>query len=195
MRTPGLALTILCLAVSPPVIASPPSDKAVAESVRLVGRLSQALSRQPSATAVLEAWCGERHFSEKPEVTARLAVRADQAAPDAVRRDLAAKPGERVRYRRVELVCGGRVLSRADNWYLPDRLTPEMNRLLDQTDTPFGKAVKALDFRRRTLSSELMPAPDAVLRNRAVLSTPDGAPFSEVVETYTDEVLAEGPTP
>jgi hypothetical protein len=29
-----------------------------------------------------------------------------------------------------------------------------------------------------------------VLEHRAVLSTPDGAPFSEVVETYTGEVLA-----
>ena len=32
--------------------------------------------------------------------------------------------------------------------------------------------------------------PDHVLGHRAVLSTPDGAPFSEVVETYTGEVLA-----
>lgn len=197
MRTFGLALLNFCLVGSPSAVAAtpPPSDQAAAESLRLVGRLSQELSSQPSATAVLESWCGERHFANPPKVTARLAVRSDAAPPDAVSRDLAAKPGERVRYRRVELLCGGRVLSRADNWYLPDRLTPEMNRLLDETDTPFGKAVKALDFRRRTLSSELRPAADAVLKNRAVLSTPDGAPFSEVVETYTDEILAEGPRP
>ncbi len=35
--------------------------------------------------------------------------------------------------------------------------------------------------------------PDRVLEHRAVLSTPDGAPFSEVVETYTGEVLAFPP--
>ena len=31
--------------------------------------------------------------------------------------------------------------------------------------------------------------PDHVLEHRAVLSTPDGEPFSEVVDTYTGEVL------
>ena len=35
--------------------------------------------------------------------------------------------------------------------------------------------------------------PDHVLEHRAVLSTPDGEPFSEVVETYTSEVLAFPP--
>ena len=35
--------------------------------------------------------------------------------------------------------------------------------------------------------------PDHVLEHRAVLSTPDGEPFSEVVETYTGEVLAFPP--
>ena len=32
--------------------------------------------------------------------------------------------------------------------------------------------------------------PHAVLEHRAVLALPDGTPFSEVVETYTREVLA-----
>ena len=35
--------------------------------------------------------------------------------------------------------------------------------------------------------------PDHVLEHRAVLSTPDGEPFSEVVETYTAELLAFPP--
>ena len=35
--------------------------------------------------------------------------------------------------------------------------------------------------------------PDHVLEHRAVLSTPDGEPFSEVVETYTSDVLAFPP--
>jgi hypothetical protein len=34
------------------------------------------------------------------------------------------------------------------------------------------------------------PLPDALLQHRAVLSLPDGTPFSEVVETYTAGVLA-----
>jgi hypothetical protein len=112
----------------------------------------------------------------------------------------------------VRLTCGDHVLSEADNWYVPARLTPEMNRLLDTTDTAFGRAVQALDFHRRTLSVKLLWAPlpqnwemgaplperkgttltipHAVLEHRAVLTLPDGTPFSEVVETYTREVLA-----
>ena len=107
------------------------------------------------------------------------------------------------------------MLSEADNWYVPARLTPAMNHVLETTDTPFGKAVAALHFRRHTLSADLLwrplpkgwetsaaPAPqeagaltipDHVLEHRAVLSTPDGEPFSEVVETYIAEVLAFPP--
>jgi hypothetical protein len=32
--------------------------------------------------------------------------------------------------------------------------------------------------------------PHAVLEHRAVLTLPDGTPFSEVIETYSREVLA-----
>ena len=35
--------------------------------------------------------------------------------------------------------------------------------------------------------------PDHLLEQRAVLSTPDGEPFSEVVETYTSDVLSFPP--
>ena len=107
------------------------------------------------------------------------------------------------------------MLSEADNWYVPARLTPDMNHMLETTDTPFGKAVAALHFRRHTLSADLLwrplpkgwemgvapPAdstgplfaPEYVLEHRAVLMLPDGEPFSEVVETYTGEVLAFPP--
>jgi hypothetical protein len=95
---------------------------------------------------------------------------------------------------------------------MPGRLTPEMNRLLDTTDVPFGKAVQALHFQRHILSSTLLwrPLPDGwemgehprdggaaaldmpsqLLQHRALPALPDGTPISEVVETYTDKVLA-----
>jgi chorismate-pyruvate lyase len=99
-----------------------------------------------------------------------------------------------VRYRQVQLVCGTRVLSEADNWYVPALLTPAMNQALDQTDTPFGRVVAPLNFTRRTLSvRNLMggrAVPSHVLEHRAVLSTGAGAPFSLVVERYTNQVLA-----
>jgi hypothetical protein len=50
----------------------------------------------------------------------------------------------------VQLWCGDRLLSEADNWYVPSRLTPAMNTALETTDTPFGKAVQELKPYRRT---------------------------------------------
>lgn len=183
----------LIAAASPTAARAARSGQAAESAQMTVERLKAALLSHDSATAVLEAWCAERGMADPARVSARLIRRADETPPADVARELTARPGERIRYRRVELVCGGRVLSRADNWYLPERLTPEMNRLLDETDTPFGKAVKAIGFRRRTLTEVLFPEARAVLRTRAVLSTPDGAPFSEVVETYSEEILATGP--
>jgi hypothetical protein len=98
---------------------------------------------------------------------------------------------------------------------VPSRLTAEMNQVLDTTDTAFGRAVQALHFQRRTLSAKLLweplpqgwemrvrtatgtasmlKVPDAVLEHRAILTLPDGTPFSEVVETYTADILAFPP--
>ena len=143
---------------------------------------------------------------------AERAAGAEQAPTDEQRQLLGISATEPVRYRRVRLICGHHVLSEADNWYVPARLTPEMNRLLDTTDIAFGRAVQTLNFHRRTLSEKLLwsplprdwemgaplperrgatlTIPDAVLEHRAVLALPDGTPFSEVVETYTREVLA-----
>jgi hypothetical protein len=120
-----------------------------------------------------------------------------------------------VRYRRVRLRCGDHILSEADNWYVPSRLTADMNKILDTTDTAFGRAVQALQFRRRTLSAMLLwqplpqgwetgaalsdqgspqlQIPEAVIEHRAVLILPDGIPFSEVIETYRGDVLAFAP--
>jgi chorismate-pyruvate lyase len=133
----------------------------------------------------------------------------DKAVSPEQRQELHVTPAEPVRYRRVRLECGSIVLSEADNWYVPSRLTPEMNKLLDTTDTPFGRAVQALHFQRRTLSAEVLwrplpdgwemntasanaavvPMPAQLLEHRAVLTLPDGTPFSEVVESYTGNVL------
>jgi hypothetical protein len=109
------------------------------------------------------------------------------------------------------LHCGLHVLSEADNWYVPARLTPEMNQALAHSDVPFGRAVEALHFQRRTLSADLLwaPLPEGweltgptaehdnklviptyVLQHTAVLSLPDGTPISALTETYTSDVLA-----
>ena len=136
----------------------------------------------------------------------------DKAPTDDVRQLLGVGSSDPVRYRHVRLHCGDHVLSEADNWYVPARLTSDMNQALDTTDTPFGRAVQALHFHRRTLSAKLLweplPAgwemsgtlpkapkgplqvPAETIQHRAVLSLPDGTPISLVVETYTREVLS-----
>jgi hypothetical protein len=121
-----------------------------------------------------------------------------------------------VKYRRVQLQCGSHTLSEADNWYVPSRLSPDMNRLLETTDTPFGKAVESLEPYRQTFSVTLLwtplPAgwerlaslptttapgtltmPPAMFEHRAVLYDREHKPFSEVRETYQRDILAFPP--
>jgi chorismate-pyruvate lyase len=180
------------------------------EALTILETLNADLLSHPSATATLERWCAAHHLAAEPRLSAQL-VREDKPLPQADRALLEVGTNDAVKYRRVRLACGDVVLSEADNWYVPSRLTPEMNRLLEQTDTPFGRAVAALHFTRQTLSAELLwhplpdgwetapivvgsaepvPVPAFVIRHRAVLYTGEHVPFSEVVESYTSGVLA-----
>ena len=175
--------------------------------VNQVDRLNTDLLSRDSATATLQLWCDKYGPGGGAKIVARRVRGADKAAGKAERRALGVFARTPVAYRRVELLCGNKVLSEADNWYVPGRLTPAMNAALEHTQTPFGVVVRPLMFRRRTLSSERLLAvgilahqkpgvlviPHEVLRHRAVLSTPNGRPFSLVVETYTDQVLVAPP--
>lgn len=147
------------------------------------------LEANPSATAVLQNWC-DAHARPGTRIVARQIQPAPVPPPADARRALRIKPGEAVRYRRVQLMCGGRVLSNADNWYLPGKLTDAMNDALDHSQTPFGRAVAALHFSRRNLSTTFLPPGSRdVLRHSALLTTEKGEKFSFVVETYTKEIL------
>jgi hypothetical protein len=155
-----------------------------------VDRLNVALLATDSATAVLQTICDTRGGGR---IRARQAAnRPEPGPPASVRAALRPTGGEPVQYRRVELTCGGEILSRADNWYLPARLTPEMNRTLAASETPFGVAVGGMGFRRRTLSVEKLRTGEGVLRHRAVLIGRDGRPFSLVQETYARAALQPG---
>lgn len=204
-----LLLSALTFAAPAAAAEWPDTHLARLSALAQVQGLNAELLSRDSATATLQRWCdlhggGVKIVARRPTVDAKPAGEAE-------RRDLKVSAGEAVAYRRVELACGDKVLSEADNWYLPARLTPEMNAALNTTQTPFGVVVRALDFRRRTLSATPLfqplpagweddtPAPDRpgaalaippqILQHRAVLATPDGRPFSLVVETYTDQVL------
>jgi hypothetical protein len=147
------------------------------------------LEANPSATAVLQDWC-DVHAPKGTRIVAHQVQSASVPPPENARQALAITPGEAVRYRRVQLMCGDRVLSNADNWYLPGKLTDAMNDTLEHTETPFGKAVAALHFDRRNLSTIFLPpGGQDVLRHSAVLLTNKRQPFSFVVETYTKAIL------
>jgi hypothetical protein len=205
---------VTCLDAQPGVDTSarPNSYVTRLEAALLLQTLSADLLSHDSATGTLERWCSVHQLAAPARITAERVREAAKSPTEDQRQRLRLAPSDEVRYRRVRLLCGTVVLSEADNWYVPARLTPEMNKLLDTTDTPFGRAVQPLHFQRHTISSELLwqllpegwemkPAsetPDAhelcfparVLRHRALLTLPDGTPFSEVVETYTSNVLA-----
>lgn len=148
--------------------------------------LRRDLESSDSATAVLQARCEALGLPGGPRVRACLEPDAP-VADAAVRALLDAGPGEVLACRRVRLVWGSLVLSRATNWYRPDRLSPDMRRRLAETDEPFGVVARPLGYRRRRLETTLIKAgvdPAARLRCRAVLETPDGRPLALVDEIY-----------
>jgi chorismate-pyruvate lyase len=184
------------------------------EALALLETFNDELLTHDSATLTLERWCDDHRLASPARIVAeRLPL--DKPLPPDQRRELRIDSTESIRYRRVRLRCGPVVLSEADNWYVPARLTAEMNRQLDNSDAPFGKVVQELHFQRRTLSSrllwvplphgwEMMSAavasgtaalviPHALVEHRALLTLPDGTPISEVVETYTSDILAFPP--
>jgi chorismate-pyruvate lyase len=210
-----LALLLLAHPADAQVSGSPPwrdSFAARLEALAVLQTLNADLLSHDSATLTLDRWCESHRMAAPARIVAERVRGAEQEPTAEQRRLLGISATEPVRFRKVRLTCGGHVLSEADNWYVPARLTPDMNRVLDTTDTAFGRAVQALNFRRQTLSAKLLwlplpqdwdmgaPLPEMpgatltiphdVLEHRAVLTLPDGTPFSQVVETYTSEVLA-----
>lgn len=185
-------------------------------ALALLQSLNAELLSHDSATLTLDRWCADHHLASPAKIVAKLDRSADKAPTAEQRRLLQVGPAEPIRYRHVKLVCGDQVLSEADNWYVPGRLTAAMNDQLEKTDIAFGRAVKELHFQRHTLSAKLLwsplpqgwemrsppvaspkkgllQIPSHVLQHQAYLTLPDGTPFSAVVETYTSAVLAFPP--
>lgn len=185
-------------------------------ALALVQDLDIQLLTHDSATLTLERWCDDHKLADPAKITATRLKDAKEP-PEAVRKQLNVPDGQTLGYRHVLLKCGALTLSEADNWYVPNRLTAEMNKTLDTTDTPFGKVVAPLHFQRRTVSSQLLfkPLPDdwatggaiekptattasldipeTVISNQALLTTPEGAPISYVIENYKSGLLQFSP--
>jgi chorismate-pyruvate lyase len=152
-------------------------------------RFEGTLAAHDSATAALQSWCSARGIAAPAEIRARLITEPPRAATPAIRTALGAAPQEPVAYRHVRLTCGKTVLSDAQNWYVPARLTPAMNAALETTDTPFGKITAPLGYRRERLAAQRGRAAECphgtVLSHRALLRLADGHPISFVSECYT----------
>ena len=156
-----------------------------------------------SATFSLEHWCEAHHLADSPRLIADLVTDAQIKPVSAEQRQrLGLSDTEPVKYRRVRLRCGDHVLSEADNWYVPSRLTPEMNHTLETTDVPFGRAIKDLAPYRLTFEAKVLWTPSAkpegvtlaigqeLFEHRAVLyRSADHLPFSEVDEHYQAAIL------
>lgn len=189
------------------------THQARVEIVALTQTLSADILASPSATRSLKKWCGDHQMAAEPRILARLiAGVAKEPSAEQLQR-LQVSSASELHYRRVQLTCGAHVLLEADNWYVPARLTDEMNRLLETTDTPFGTVVRSLEPYRRTLGATVLwsplpqgwerrsqartcwlhrkrlAIPKELFEHRAVLYTRDHLPFSEVRETYQSEIL------
>jgi hypothetical protein len=202
LRRIRLAFALALLAVSVPrsTLAQVPAThdpEPAARDDALIEALRSRILAAHSATFALESWCADHKLAADPHLVAERLPGPDKPLTAAQRSRLAIGPDEPVRYRRVRLACGGRVLSEADNWYVPARLTPEMNAVLDGTRTPFGRVVRTLAPVRNTVAvrgprTDSAPGPtDPLFEVDAVLSTGAGQPFCEVVETYLGSALPQ----
>jgi hypothetical protein len=204
----GCGVLLLCVSMVGGAASSAPptwtsSFVTRVEALAVLQSLNADLLSHDSATLTLERWCDVHKLASPATITAVRVLDGDNVPTPEQRAELGVSATEPVRYRRVKLTCGMVVLSEADNWYVPARLTADMNKQLDSSDTPFGVVVRSLHFQRHTLSSRLLwlplPAgwemngaagggaqgtggrdaadeamPSKLLEHRAVLTLPDG---------------------
>jgi chorismate-pyruvate lyase len=195
----------------------PDSYLARLQAYALVQTLNAEILASRSATLTLERWCQDHHLAREPRVVAERITTAAVAPSAEQRARLQVDDSTEVRYRRVRLRCGDQLLSEAENWYVPGRLTPAMNRLLETTDISFGRVVQPLAPYRRTFAAALLwrplpegweadphrvspcaasgalTIPESLFEHRAVLYGGDQRPFSEVHEVYQRQVLSFSP--
>jgi hypothetical protein len=183
--------------------------------------LSAMLAGARLATPELARWCRERRIGDG-RVVARMVVDPAAEALDEDSRQMLGGDTEGLVFRKVQLISGCVALVDAKNWYFPDRLTPEMRRLLQTTDCPFGEAIASLGPRRYTffvrtaLPEELDCAPPTragrprggngecagrcaeapvyVLEHRVVLQGDDGARLAVIHEKYRAVLVCGTPS-
>lgn len=158
-----------------------------------VDGLERMLASHDSATAALEQWCEQQGLANPARVIAQQAPGQLVKDPADLRSLLGVSAQEQLGSRHVRLTCGNRLLSQAQNWYVPARLTPAMNAQLAETTTPFGKVAAPLGFKRELIETKRGAGPDCpagtVLFQRAILRLPDGQVLAHVLECYAGTAL------
>ena len=188
----GLVLAVMssvALATSAPELA----QAAPQLSVPNVAEFEAALAKHNSATEALRQWCEARQIAAPAEIMARPRPGAKGQQPKHLRQVLGIGAREPIGYRHVELTCGERVLSVAHNWYVPSRLTAEMNTALAPSHVPFGRIAAPLGYTREPLAILSKPPrgcpENTISAHRALLRLPDGRVLAYVLECYTAENL------
>jgi len=140
--------------------------------------LLDALLTGATTTSVLAALIGP------PVVVRRLAV---DVLPDdtPARAALRPEPDAALRFRRVRLIAAGIEAAEGALWYLPARLWPGMEAVLEATDTPFGAVVAPMGPRRVTLRAEMgdAGAEHSLVVTATVLSA-QGEPIAYVQDRF-----------
>lgn len=181
-------MTLAAASLSVTGCAHPQSDPEVAA-------FEANLAAHASATAALQLWCDRRGIAPGAQIAVEFVAGDDAAPPADLRATLGVGSDESLGYRHVKLTCGKAVLSEAHNWYVPARLTSEMNRQLAESRVPFGRIAASLNFTREPLAStrrgEAGCPAGAISTHRALLRLPDGSPLALVVECYTEANLGQ----
>lgn len=151
--------------------------------------LAAQLAVNDSASVILKAECAQM----APGQTLR-SVPLNTASPPhlpGISQRLKVGHLKALKRRHVSIRCGVIELSNAWNWYVPSRLTPEMNVLLDKTETPFGLVTRSLNFSRESETGfPVTLEPGIILQHRALLYRGrDHTPFAYVIENYTEKNL------
>jgi chorismate-pyruvate lyase len=195
------ALSGLCAALVLCGCASsqaPDVDPHRLQAYALMQTLNAELLASRSATSTLRDWCAQHRLAATPEIFAEV-LQGTVPATSEQRARLSVPADEPVRYRRVRLRCGSRIMSEAENWYVPARLTADMNRQLDSTQAPFGRVIESLQPYRRNFHMQVhwpLPGrdqdsgpPAAMFEHRATVYAGSHQPLAEVHEIYRSTAL------
>jgi hypothetical protein len=176
------------------LVRGSPVATAPADVAALVRELSDHLLHASTATEGLRAWCEARSLGAGPITAVKRAPDRGRHPDDDMLDELRPEGHERIAHRCVRLVRGRLVLADADNWFVADRLPPEVRDLLAATDIPFGTAIGPLYPSRRTFFVRFAegtgPAPlMTILEHKAVVLDRNRRPLAVVSERYRAALL------